>query len=132
MLRVLSPVMTLNSELFPRDTNKSTFQKGMLSSFCNIIWKHGVFFGGNLDSEMVTPGCNCSIVNVNKQIAFESELLAVILLAPREHRSVPCVHWSWATWSSRVAAGQAPGTAYHVLVSSVMRHESEERVAKQW
>lgn len=46
MLRVLSPVMTLDSELFPRDTNKSTFQKGMLSSFCNIIWKRGVFLEG--------------------------------------------------------------------------------------
>lgn len=70
---ILSPVMTLDLELFPTDTNESTFQKGMLSSFCNITWKFFFFFfGEKLDSEMITPGCNCSILNVNKQIALKS------------------------------------------------------------
>lgn len=84
------------------------------------------------DSEMITPGCNHSILHANEQTALQLQLLADFLLAPQQLHNAPCVHWNGATWSSQVVAGQAPGKVYHVLGSSLMQQQTELLIAKHW
>lgn len=141
----LSPVMTLDLELSPVHTKESIFQKGMLSALCNItrkLWLFLVFFLSEVgqcddnpkmqDSEMITPGCNHSILHANEQTALQLQLLADFLLALQQFHNAPCVHWNGATWSSQAVAGQAPGKVYHVLGSSLMQQQTELLIAKHW